>query len=157
SRIRKDQMSISMRRVIAKSLGLGLLAALSLATAITGFAQSDNTQISGFIKDQAGGAIAGAKVTIKSETKSLERSATTNSEGYFLSHRLPPDFNTILVEARGYKKYRKRGRKLAPNLPASMDVELQPARGPEPATVTPSPATVQTESSTVGKLVEINQ
>src|SRR5262245_57370989 len=99
SRIRKDQMSTSMRRVIAKSLGLGLLAALSLAMSITSFAQSDNTQISGFVKDQAGGVISGAKVTLKSETKSLERSAITNSEGYFVITTLPPDFYSITVEA----------------------------------------------------------
>ena len=55
-------MSTRMRRVVAKSLQLGLLAALSLAISITSFAQSDNTQISGFVKDQAGGVISGAKV-----------------------------------------------------------------------------------------------
>src|SRR5262249_42721403 len=150
-------MSISMRRVIAKSLGLGLLAALSLATAITGFAQSDNTQISGFVKDQAGGIISGAKVTIKSETKSLERSAITNSEGYFVITTLPPDFYTITVEANGFKQYQEKRRKLDPNLPASLEVALQPGQVTETVTVTASTTTVQTESPTVGKLVEISQ
>src|SRR5262245_39776059 len=115
-------MSTRMRRVIAKSLGLGLLATLSLAVSITAFAQSDNTQISGFVKDQAGGAVAGAKVTIKSESKSLERSATTNSEGYFVITTLPPDFYTISVEASGFKQFQEKGRKLDPNLPAKLDV-----------------------------------
>ena len=150
-------MSTRMRRVIAKGLGLGLLAALSLATAITGFAQSDNTQISGFVKDQAGGVISGAKVTIKSETKSLERAVTTNSEGYFVITTLPPDFYTVTVGANGFKQHQEKGRKLDPNLPASIEVALQPGQVTETVTVTASTAEVQSESSTVGKLVEISQ
>jgi hypothetical protein len=146
-----------MRRVVAKSLGLGLMAALSLAISITSFAQSDNTQISGFVKDQAGGVISGAKVTIRSDTKSLERSATTNSEGYFVITTLPPDFYTVTVEASGFKQFMEKGRKLDPNLPAKIDVALQPGQVTETVTVTASTAAVQSESSTVGKLVEISQ
>jgi Carboxypeptidase regulatory-like domain len=150
-------MSTRMRRVVAKSIGLGLLAALSLAISITSFAQSDSTQISGFVKDQAGGVISGAKVTVRSETKSLERSATTNSEGYFVITNLPPDFYGITVEASGFKQFQEKGRKLDPNLPASIEVGLQPGQVTETVTVTASTAQVQSESSTVGKLVEINQ
>jgi hypothetical protein len=146
-----------MRRVVAKGLGLGLLAALSLAISVTSFAQSDNTQISGFVKDQSGGVIAGAKVTIRSETKSLERSATTNSEGYFVITTLPPDFYTISVEASGFKQFQEKGRKLDPNLPAKIDVAMQPGQLTETVTVTAATAEVQSESSTVGKLVEVNQ
>jgi hypothetical protein len=150
-------MSTRMRRVIAKLIGLGLLAALSLAVSITGFAQSDSTQISGFVKDQAGGVISGAKVTVRSETKSLERSATTNSEGYFVITNLPPDFYGITVEANGFKQFQEKGRKLDPNLPASIEVGLQPGQVTETVTVTAATTQVQSESSTVGKLVEINQ
>jgi len=150
-------MSTRMRRVIVKTLGLGLLAALSLAISITGFAQSDNTQISGFIKDQAGGVIANAKVTVKSETKSIERNATTNSEGYFIITTLPPDFYTVTIEASGFKQYQEKGRKLDPNLPTSIEVSLQPGQVTETVTVTASAAQVQTESATVGRLVETKQ
>src|SRR5262245_10981400 len=157
SRIRKDQMSTSMRRVIAKSLGLGLLAALSLAMSITSFAQSDNTQISGFVKDQAGGVISGAKVTLKSDSRAFERSATTNAEGYFVITQMPPGVYTVKVEASGFKQYQETGRKLDPNLPASMDVSLQPGQLTETVTVTASVAQVQSESATVGRLVETKQ
>src|SRR6266542_2741750 len=157
SRIRKDPMSTRMRRVVARIIGMGLLAALSLAIPLMGFAQSDNTQISGFVKDQAGGIISGAKVTIKSETKSLERSTTSNSEGYFVITTLPPDFYSITVEANGFKQFQEKGRKLDPNLPAKIDVALQPGQVTETVTVTASTAEVQSESSTVGKLVEVNQ
>ncbi|MGH9832449.1 MAG: carboxypeptidase-like regulatory domain-containing protein, partial [Blastocatellia bacterium] len=79
-----------MRHLIVKSIGLGLLAALFAAFAVRGAAQSDNTQISGFVKDQAGGVIANAKVTVKSDARAFVRSATTNAEGYFVITQLPP-------------------------------------------------------------------
>ena len=113
--------------------------------------------ISGFVKDQAGGVVAGAKVTVKSETKSLERAATTNGEGYFVITTLPPDFYTVTVEASGFKQYQEKGRKLDPNLPASIEVSLQPGQLTETVTVTASLRPRADRVSTVGKLVEINQ
>ena len=50
-------MNTKMNHLIVKSIGLGLLATVFAAFAIRGAAQSDNTQISGFVKDQAGGVI----------------------------------------------------------------------------------------------------
>lgn len=150
-------MSTRMRRVVAKTLELGLLTALSLAISITSFAQSDNTQISGFVKDQAGGVISGAKVTVKSDTRAFERSATTNAEGYFVITQLPPGLYTVKVEASGFKQYQENSRKLDPNLPASIDVALQPGQVTETVTVTASVAQVQSETATVGRLVETKQ
>jgi hypothetical protein len=150
-------MNMKMRRLIVKSLGFGLLATLLVAISIVGFAQSDNTQISGFVKDQAGGVIASAKVTVKSDARAFERSATTNAEGYFVITQLPPGLYTVTVEASGFKQYQETGRKLDPNLPASLDVALQPGQLTETVTVTASVAQVQTESATVGRLVETKQ
>ncbi len=141
-------MSTRKRSLIAKSLGFGLLATLLLAFSIAGFAQSDNTQISGFVKDQAGGVITGAKVTVKSDTRAFVRSATTNAEGYFVITQLPPGTYTVTVEASGFKQYQETGRKLDPNLPASLDVALQPGQLTETVTVTASVAQVQSESAT---------
>jgi hypothetical protein len=146
-----------MRRVVAMIQSLGLLAALSLAISLAGFAQSDNTQLSGFVKDQAGGAISGAKVIIKSDTRSFERVATTNSEGYFVVTQLPPGLFTVKIEANGFKQYVESGRKLDPNIPASMDVSLQPGQVTETVNITASTASVQTESAALGKVVEGSQ
>lgn len=146
-------MSTSKIRRLGQLLSVGLFLVLSVAA----FAQSDNTQISGTIKDQSGAVIANAKVTAKSETKSIERVATTNSDGYFVITQLPADFYTVSVEANGFKQYQETNKKLDPNLPAKMDVALQPGQVSETVTVTATAAGVQTESSTVGKLVDIKQ
>ncbi|MGE0131813.1 MAG: carboxypeptidase regulatory-like domain-containing protein [Blastocatellales bacterium] len=150
-------MNIKIRHLIVKSIGFGLFVSLFAAFAITGAAQSDNTQISGFVKDQAGGVISGAKVTVKSDARAFERSATTNAEGYFVITQLPPGLYTVTVEASGFKLYQENSRKLDPNLPASLDVALQPGQVTETVTVTASVAQVQSESATVGRLVEAKQ
>ena len=94
-------MSRTIRSVFVRSLSLGSALALCLIFSALGFAQSDNTQISGFAKDQSGAVIASAKVTVKNETNGLERSATTNGEGYYLITQLPSGFYTVTVEASG--------------------------------------------------------
>lgn len=150
-------MSNRIRPLIAKSLLAGLMATLWLAISLTAFGQSDNTQLSGFVKDAAGSVVAGAKVTVKSETRSFERAATTNSEGYFVITQLPPGVYTIRVEANGFKQYQETERKLDANIAASVDVALQTGQVTETVTVTASTANVQTESATVGRVVETKQ
>lgn len=150
-------MSNRIRPLIAKSLLTGLAATLWLAISLTAFGQSDNTQLSGFVKDAAGSVVAGAKVTVKSETRSFERTATTNSEGYFVITQLPPGVYTVRVEANGFKQYQETERKLDANIPASVDVSLQTGQVTETVTVTASTANVQTESATVGRVVETKQ
>ncbi|MFN0124171.1 MAG: carboxypeptidase regulatory-like domain-containing protein, partial [Blastocatellia bacterium] len=134
----------------------GIILTLALSAMVT-FAQSDSTQISGFVKDQAGAVVTNAKVIVKSETKATERVSTTNSDGYFVITQLPPDFYTVSVEASGFKQHQETGRKLDPNLPARVDVTLQTGQVTETVSVTATLGGVQTESSAVGKLVDISQ
>src|SRR5262245_61155977 len=129
-------MSTRMRRVVARIIGMGLLAALSLSISITGFAQSDNTQISGFVKDQTGAVISNAKVSVKNETNGLERTATTNGEGYYIVTQLPSGLYTVSVEASGFKLYKESSKKLDPNVPAKLVVSLQAGQVSEVVNIT---------------------
>ena len=149
-------MSIIMRRLISSSPGFAL-ALILLTASVTAFAQSDNSQISGFVKDQSGAVVANAKVTVKSETRDFQRTANTNSEGYYVITQLPPGLYSITVEASGFKLSKESGRKLDPNLPASVDIALEPGQLTEVINVTANTASVQTETATVGKLIEGKQ
>ncbi|NDD65219.1 MAG: TonB-dependent receptor, partial [Acidobacteria bacterium] len=135
----------------------GLLACLMLAFSVPVFAQSDSTQLSGFVKDAAGAVVANAKVVVKSETKVFERSAVSNAEGYFAVPNLPPDFYTVVIEANGFRQYKETNRKLDPNLPVSIDVALQAGQITDTVSVVASATAVQSESSTVGRLIEGKQ
>ncbi|MBS1790027.1 MAG: carboxypeptidase regulatory-like domain-containing protein [Acidobacteria bacterium] len=145
------------KNLIVRGLFSGLSAMLWLALSLTAFAQSDNTQLSGYVKDSSGAVIAGAKVTITSETSSYDRLTTTNGEGYYIVTQLPPGLYTISIEANGFKLYKETGKKLDPNLPAKVDATLQPGAVSETVNVTASTAAVQSESATVGKVVEGKQ
>ena len=145
------------KNLIGKSLVAVLVATFWMAISLTAFAQSDNASISGYAKDQAGAAVAGAKVNIKSETRAFERNTIANGEGYFVITNLPPGNYTITIEANGFKAFKETGRALAPNLPSTVDATLQPGQVTETVTVTASVAQVQSETATVGRLVETKQ
>ncbi len=131
--------------------------ALICFTSVSALAQSDSSQISGFVKDPSGAVIPGVKVTVKAEGRGLERSAVTDQRGYYVITPLPPGTYTVVVEHSGFKISETTGKKLDPGIPAALDVTLQVGGSNETVTVTANTATVQTESATVGKLVEGKQ
>jgi hypothetical protein len=147
-------MSITIRSVFVRSLSLGSALALCLIFSALGFAQSDNTQISGFVKDQSGAVIASAKVSVKNETNGLERTAMTNGEGYYVITQLPSGLYTVTVEGSGFKLYKESGKKVDPNVPARLDVALQPGQVSETVNITATTVAVQTESAALTKLVD---
>jgi Carboxypeptidase regulatory-like domain len=153
----RNEMSMKKRGWMVVSLQFALVVGLMMAASITCFTQSDNSQLSGFVKDQAGAAISGAKVAVKNETREFQRTTTTNAEGYYVVPNLPPGFYTITVEASGFKLFQTTGKKLDPNIASNLDMTLVPGQLTETVNVTASTASVQTETATVGKLVEGKQ
>lgn len=144
-------MSTKMRTLVANGLMAGLLLA---AISIVGVAQSDNTQISGYVKDQSGAVIANAKVSVKNEKNGLERTAVTSSEGYYIITQLPSGFYTVKAEAGGFKVFKEEGRKIDPNVPAKLDIPLQAGQVSETVTITATTVGVQTESAALSKLID---
>ncbi len=144
-------MNTKIRTLFANGLMAGLLLA---AISIVGFAQSDNTQISGFVKDASGAVIANAKVSAKNETNGLERMATSNAEGYYIITQLPSGLYTVTVEASGFKQYKESNKKIDPNVPAKLDVALQTGQVSETVNITAETIGVQTESAALNKLVD---
>jgi hypothetical protein len=144
-------MSTRFNALLVRSLSV---MALCLGLATLGLAQSDNTQLTGYVKDQTGAVVANAKVTAKNETNGFERMATSNGEGYYVITQLPPGFYTVSVEANGFKLYKESNKKLDPNVPAKLDAALQPGQLSEVVTVTATAVGVQTETSAVGKLID---
>ena len=137
------------------------LAALSAALCllIPGFvfAQSDTAQMSGFVKDPSQAVIANANVIIRNEATGLSRTARSNEQGYFTVASLPPGYYTVTVEATGFKKFVSTNNKLDPNVAAQVDATLDVGAVTETVEVVASAANVQSETATVGKLIEASQ
>jgi hypothetical protein len=133
---------------------IALLLILMMCTSITVFAQSDSAQISGYVKDSTGAVIPNAKVIAKSQSQTVERSATTNEQGYYVMSSVPPDVYTISVEQPGFKRYTLTDKKIDPNIAASVDIIMEVGQVSEVVSVVAGTAEVNKESATVGKLVE---
>jgi hypothetical protein len=131
--------------------------ALALTLSAVGFAQSDTAQVSGFVKDPTGAVVPASNVVVKNEATGLERRAVTNETGYYVIASLPPGFYTITVEATGFKRYVKTQNKLDPNLAATIDATLAVGVLSESIEVVAAAAAVQSETATVGKLIEGSQ
>lgn len=121
------------------------------------FAQSDNSSISGIVKDPSGANVPGAKVTIKNEGTGFERKATTNESGFYTVTNVAPSYYSILVETPGFKTFQKTRNKLEAALPLQVNVDLTVGQVSESITVKASAAQLNTESATVGKTVDQTQ
>jgi len=148
---RRCSLGRSLQRGLIGALGLILLFSVSV------FAQSDNSRLSGYVKDPSGAVIPGVTVSVKEELRGLERSAVTDQRGYYVITPLPPGFYTVSAEHAGFKRAETTGKKLDPGIPTALDIVLEVGGIRETITVTANAATVQTESATVGKLVEGKQ
>jgi hypothetical protein len=136
---------------------LGVLAAglLLLCTSLITFAQSDLSTITGVIKDASGSTVPGAKVSVRNEATGVERQTTSSESGTFSVTNLPSGLYTVTVEKQGgFKKFETTGNKLDANVPLAVDVKLEVGAVTETVTVSASAQHIQTETATVGALVE---
>ncbi len=125
-----------------------------LVFSTSAFAQSDTATIAGHVKDSSGALVPGAQVTVTNEATGLQRTAQSNQAGYYVVASLPPGFYTVMVEAAGFKRFTKTQNKLDPNVPATVDANLQLGTVSEVVEVVASGAIMQTETPTLGKLIE---
>ncbi len=142
----KEENVKTLTRVLLASL-----AALSL------LAQSDNSYVTGTVKDPTGAVVTGAKVTIKNEDTGFTREVLTNESGLYIATNLPPGYYTVTIETAGFKKFEKSRNKMDAGIPLNVSVELSVGAVTESVNVEASVATLQTESGAVGKTVERQQ
>lgn len=141
---------MTLRALNRAALGVALLLCLALAA----FAQSDNSTISGVVRDPSGASVANAKVTIKNEGTEFERRTTTNESGFFTVPNIAPGYYTVTIEAAGFKTFVKTRNKLEAAIPMAVNADLTVGAVTETINVEASVAQLNTESATVGKTVE---
>src|SRR5450755_4709286 len=90
-----------MRRFQLATLGLLLFLA---ATSAYG---QGNGSITGSVKDDSGGVVAGASVTAANAEVGVTQTTQSNAEGNFVFPQLPPGNYTVTVEMKGFKKAEK--------------------------------------------------
>jgi hypothetical protein len=108
---------------VRHSIGL-LLFLVSLFTGLC-FAQ-DTGQITGTVHDKSGAIVPGAKVTVSSPERGINRETETNSTGDYLVGGLPAGNYDLAITAQGFKSYQAKGivLRVAQKTRADADLEV---------------------------------
>lgn len=130
---------------------------LLLAMAAPAWAQIDRGQVAGFVKDQQGGVIPGAAVTVANVLTKIERALVTDAQGYYIATSLLPGTYDFSVEVAGFKKFVKTGIKLDAAAKVALDVVLEAGALSEVVTVEAGATPLQTDTAQVGRVIEARQ
>ena len=127
----------------------GAILALLFAAAPAA-AQVDTGTILGTVKDQSGGVLPGATVTITHEGQGFTLSAVTREDGTFIFTPVRTGAYTVRVEFPGFRKTEQRSIGVSIQQNATVDFTLEPGNLTEDVVVTASAALLETGTGTVG-------
>jgi len=120
------------------------------------FAQVTTADIVGRVTDASGAVLPGANVTITNEGTRDVRSAPTNESGDYVFNLLPIGTYAIKVELQGFGTQNTR-LTLSAGDRARFDARLQLGQVAENITVTATVSPLQTDTSTVGSLINLKE
>src|SRR5690348_18315106 len=112
---------------------ISFLGVLLLSTSL--FAQSNQGRIQGTVRDQSGGIIAGATVTVTDVLKGVTRALTTDEAGEYSAPNLDPSTYKIRVEYKGVKTFERQGLDVGVGQEAKIDSTMQTGEQNRPGTV----------------------
>ncbi|HJR07616.1 MAG TPA: TonB-dependent receptor [Pyrinomonadaceae bacterium] len=118
-------------------------------------AQSNASDLQGYVRDAQGGLVVNANVTARNKATGLSRSSQTNDEGFYQITNLPPGEYEVSVEAANFSRANIPSIVLTVGQRADLDVPL--AAGQVSETVTISGATtdiVETSRTVVANTIE---
>ncbi|MGA2135539.1 MAG: carboxypeptidase regulatory-like domain-containing protein [Bryobacteraceae bacterium] len=110
--------------------------------------------ITGTVTDATGGVVLGARVTVTSEATNAAREALTNDDGDFTIALLPPGYYRVAAEKEGFRRAVATEVRLDVDQTARLDFTLQVGRPNEEVKVTDTPPIVQTDTSTMGQVID---
>lgn len=118
--------SRNLIKLLSLTSCLGLVGAflLTLATPLA-FAQTA-ARVNGFVRDQSGAVIPGARVVLRDEASGTELRGVTDGSGFYGFDPVPPKVYTLTVQMQGFKTYAKSGIEIrtADRLDLSVALEL---------------------------------
>jgi hypothetical protein len=139
-----------MQRRIRSAVAFAVMLLCFLGMASTVAAQATTGTILGSVRDEQGGFIPGATITIRNVQTNLVRTGVTDSEGKYRFPNLPVGDYEVTVELPGFSKYVRSGITLLLNQDAVVDASLKPAALEETLTVTADAPLLNTTSAEVG-------
>ncbi len=123
---------------------------LALAVSSPLPAQTANGRISGVVRDQTGGTVAGAMVTVTDVARGLTRNLTTDDAGAYLAPNLLPGSYAVRVTFTGFQAWERSNILLEVGQELLVDAVLLPGAQTQTVTVTEELPLVNTTSATLG-------
>src|SRR5215831_17423277 len=135
-----------------------LVICFMIVGALTVNGQTIFGRISGTVRDNQGGVVPNANVTITDATTNLVRTATTDEDGFYTATNLPVGTYTVLVARAGFKKAEQRGVVLVADARLTEDITLEVGQVSETVQVTTDTGeVVNTTSGEVARLIDQRQ
>ncbi|MCI0661260.1 MAG: carboxypeptidase-like regulatory domain-containing protein, partial [Acidobacteria bacterium] len=136
--------TLSLRRCAKLTLSAFLL---TLFAAIAALAQENTGSIQGTVKDTAGAAIPGAKVTASSPVLVRALDATTDKEGIYRFPKLPVGVYSITVSQNGFKTVKNEDINLVLGSALTLDIALSAGSVSESVTISASADAIDVTTS----------
>jgi Carboxypeptidase regulatory-like domain/TonB dependent receptor len=125
---------------------------LILGMGLAGFGQSIQSTILGSIKDGTGAAVVGATVEVTNQGTGFTRRLTTDDNGDYRAPNLEPGRYSVMIVAKGFKRWVRREIMLDSNQLRRVDAELQVGDLNNTVTITATDAAVATETATLSNV-----
>ena len=142
---------MSSRRFFAAVLSLGIFL---LMPSLYLHAQSTYGSISGTVTDPSGAAVSGANVTLTNVSTSEKRIATSGDDGHFTFVNLFQGQYRLDVEKPGFKHFGRPNVEVQVQQDTRVDAGLTVGQVSETVEVTSETPLLQTETSSLGQVVE---
>ena len=140
-----------------RSLILALMLLMCGAFVMPAVAQQTTGNIAGRVTDQQSAALPGVTVTAKQAETGFTRSTITDGEGVFRLTGLLIGTYDLTIEMSGFTTLDRKGVVLNVSQTLNLDVQLKIAQVSETVTVTGETPLLETTSSSVGGVVDVNK
>ncbi len=136
---------------MSRTFGLGLFCVLLCSE----LAQAQGLgSIVGTVSDPSGAVVASAKVTAAEAGTGFSRTATTDSQGYYVIPSLRPAQYNLSVEAAGFRTFHGTGITLLADQALTVNVKLELGTPTEVVTVEGGDVQVDTSTATLKQVIE---
>ena len=146
-----------MRRSDAVALLLVLALALGGAASLSAQVGSGTAQLSGTVRDESGGAVAGAVVSIRDVDTNRSFTTNANEKGFYAFANLAPGRYELKASYKGFANFVQTGIVLTVAQSATNDVTLKIAAKGEQVVVTTELPTIEPTKTEISQVIETRQ
>jgi hypothetical protein len=146
-----------MRPRLGLLVVLGMVLLAGWAKPAIGQVGASTAQLNGSVRDESGGSVAKAAITLRETETNRTYAAASNANGLYVIANLPPGRYELTTEATGFAKSTQTGIVLTVGQVATIDVVVKVAASSEKVVVTTETPPVEPTRTEVSQVISTNQ